>query len=399
VIQDTSGLTDNQVRDKAKRIDEEEAKEAAGRSTEEEQDAQPLQGKPEEKENLWEDLAPTPEGYDWIQLKSGEWLKGEFKSLYRNTLEFDSDELDLLTFDFEDVRQIRTYNVVTLRIETKAKDRKGLFGLRDATLDLKGILRLKDDEVRLIQGDSTYRFHRNQVVSIAIGEGKERRYWSGKVTLNLQFTGGNTSQVNYGTIAYLQRRTTQTRLRFDYLGNFLKVNGQETENNNRLNGKFDIFLTRSLYVSPFAEYYKDVFKNIDRQTTWGLAVCKTFVDTPRTLLDAWVGPAAVRTRFATVEEGEDRQNSSLSFNAETRIEHEISNGHDLVFDYRITVLDKASGTFKHHMITTFENELTSWLDLDISFLWDYTHNPTPTEEGIVPKKSDYQLMVGLGVEF
>ena len=58
---------------------------------------------------------PPPDMFDWIQLKSGEWLKGELIALYDDKLEFDSDELDNLTFDWDDVRQVRTGRVVRVR--------------------------------------------------------------------------------------------------------------------------------------------------------------------------------------------------------------------------------------------------------------------------------------------
>jgi len=38
----------------------------------------------------WQPPPPPPDDFDWIQLKSGEWLKGELKVLYAKKLEFDS---------------------------------------------------------------------------------------------------------------------------------------------------------------------------------------------------------------------------------------------------------------------------------------------------------------------
>ena len=51
----------------------------------------------------------TSGGFDWIELTSGEWLKGEIKSMQNDKLEFDSDKLGLLTLDWEDVRQVRAH--------------------------------------------------------------------------------------------------------------------------------------------------------------------------------------------------------------------------------------------------------------------------------------------------
>ena len=42
--------------------------------------------------------------FDWIQLRSGEWLKGQFKVMQDRKLEFDSEELKDLTFDWKDIR-------------------------------------------------------------------------------------------------------------------------------------------------------------------------------------------------------------------------------------------------------------------------------------------------------
>ena len=49
----------------------------------------------------------SPDGFDWIELTNGEWLKGEIISMYDRELEFDSDELGDLTFDFDDIKEIR----------------------------------------------------------------------------------------------------------------------------------------------------------------------------------------------------------------------------------------------------------------------------------------------------
>jgi hypothetical protein len=44
--------------------------------------------------------------FDWIQLKSGEWLKGTIKAMQKHELEFDSEELDHLKFDWDDNRDV-----------------------------------------------------------------------------------------------------------------------------------------------------------------------------------------------------------------------------------------------------------------------------------------------------
>ena len=61
------------------------------------------------EEDQWTGFVPPPDAlYDWLQLDSGEWLKGELISLYNFSVEFDSDELGVLSIDWEDIRYIRS---------------------------------------------------------------------------------------------------------------------------------------------------------------------------------------------------------------------------------------------------------------------------------------------------
>ena len=51
------------------------------------------------------EFVPPNDGYDWLRLVSGEWLRGELIGVFNDEIEFDSDILDELTLDGEDVDQ------------------------------------------------------------------------------------------------------------------------------------------------------------------------------------------------------------------------------------------------------------------------------------------------------
>ena len=51
------------------------------------------------------------------------------------------------------------------------------------------------------------------------------------------------------------------------------------------------------------------------------------------------------------------------------------------------------------MILMLENDITSWIDLDISFIWDHINSPEQESDGTLPERDDYQLLIGFGVEF
>ena len=65
----------------------------------------------------WQPAAPMPTSFDWIQMASLEWLKGELISMYDDSLEFDSDEFDMQTVDWGDVKEIRTKGTMQVAFE------------------------------------------------------------------------------------------------------------------------------------------------------------------------------------------------------------------------------------------------------------------------------------------
>ena len=80
---------------------------------------------------------PMPDKFDWVQLKSGEWLKGEIKVLYEESLEFDSEELELLKLDFADIKQIRSAQVLNIRMRD-GRTATGQVLMEDGTIRVLG---------------------------------------------------------------------------------------------------------------------------------------------------------------------------------------------------------------------------------------------------------------------
>lgn len=368
-LKDTSGLSEDEVRQIAKSID-----------------------KKNENKNLahqsprWENLSPTPINYDWVQTKSAEWFKGEIIAMYDGKLEFDSDEIGLYTFDFDDVITIKSHHILSVNIENLAA--------------ISGIVRLSNGIITVIQGDTKYEFKKEEVISFAQAGELERNFWSGKMSLSLDFRHGNTNQKDYATQANLKRRTASSLLSFEYLGRISSKDGEEIANDHRFNQKYDRYITRYFFWTPvFGEYYTDRYKNIQDQVTLGLGIGYTIVNTKEVEWSLSGGPAVIYTRYATVEAGEQISGYSPALEISTSYEKELSAITDFTFNGKWTLSNKDAGGYKHHMIFMFENELLSWLDLDLSAVWDYVNKPQVNSDGIVPQRSDYQLLIGFGVEF
>jgi len=384
IIEDTSGITQEELKEKAEKIDANSTQEI---TIQEVFKATDNEGNVDiTKLQSWEDLTPTANNFDWVRTRSGEWFKGTIEALYDYKLEFDSEEMGLHTFDFEDITHIKSNQTLSVNIEGLA-----IFN---------GIVRLKHDKINIIQGDKEFIFKRSQIVSLAPDNGLEREYWSGKISISLDKRSGNKEQFDYTATATIKRRTSKTRLVLDYLGRISEVNDVKTAQDHRINEKFDIYLSRSFFWTPFfSEFYTDKFQNIKTQYTAGIGAGYSPYHTKKVELDLTAGPAFLYTKHETVQAGQEKEIYSPAAEFRLILDIDISERSDFKYNYLITLTDKNSGQYSHHMIATLENEITTWLDFDISAIWDYIAIPERTASGELPSNDDYQVLVGLGVEF
>ena len=184
----------------------------------------------------WETSKPTVTDFDWIQLVSGEWLKGEIKSMFKEKLEFDSDKLDLLTLDWEDVKYLETHIPGRAFIEGHGR--------------VVGYLEINQSEVIVTSGDTVQVFDRSELVSFITGGEEELDFWSAKLTLGLNVRSGNTDQIDYTAKANIKRQTSFSRFIADYIGNISSTSDIETTNNHRITATTDRFKTRRFFLRP-----------------------------------------------------------------------------------------------------------------------------------------------------
>ena len=337
-------------------------------------------------------VPPADNKYDWIQLTSGEWLKGELKVLYNYKLEFDSDELDLLTFDLEDVYRIRTHSYFGVRIDGEATGAgPGLY---------YGYLSMTGNKVIVTAGDQSVEFQRSQLVSIAQSGKKERDLWSGDISLGTNVKGGNTQSIDFTVTATVKRRVASSRIVLDYIGNYTEADYTETSNNHRLSGYRDTFLSKKVFWRQiFAEYYRDPFKNLDNQSSLATSLGYHLIYTSKTEWDISAGLGARYTKYVSVEPGENSDITSPALGAGTKYDTELTKAIDLLVDYNFQIVDKDAGRYTHHFVTAVSTDLIGDVDLDISFIWDRIQDPQVDSDNVVPDKNDYQLVVGLGLEF
>ena len=342
--------------------------------------------KPADESDPWKYFTPPKDDFDWIQLNSGEWLKGEIKALYNEELEFDSDELGILTIDLLDSRLIRGGSIKNVRV--------------NGPLTFYGLLQVTEEQVIITQGETQRIFNRSDLISIAHGSTNELDKWSAKISLGLDLSAGNNEKTNFSGTADIRRRTADNRFVLTSLTQYSKAQGVVTADNNRINAFYDVFRSRQFYLRPvFGEYFRDIFQNIKDQYSVGTGFGYQLIDTSKTEWTIGTGIAYQNTLFQSVEAGEDDEISTPALVTVTTYETALTQRIDFTGNYQFKLLNEASGTYTHHAMATFETELLSWLDFDISLVWDYIRDPTANADGTVPESNDYKLIFALGVEY
>lgn len=342
--------------------------------------------------------------YDWMQLTSGEWLKGEIKALYNQVIEFDSDELDLLELDWEDVAQIRSgkeYTVGLIATQSAIDSALSVISL-SGNQEYQGKIVITQEDVVVIDPatEEKQQFNREDLLTIAPSSASEIDHWTAKLSLGFNIRGGNTDQFEYSSKVDVKRRTANSRFTVNYLGKYTKTENTNTVNNHRVNASWDVFVARQFYVTPiFYEYFRDPFLNIDYQNTVGIGAGYQIIDTSVTEWDVSTGIAYKHTTFESVEAGRSRTSGSPSFVLQTNYETEMNTDTDFFVSYGLNILNEDSGQYTHHALTGFEFELTSVFDFDVTFIWDRIEKPTRAADGSLPKQDDYQIVFGLGIDF
>ena len=338
--------------------------------------------------DAWKPPPPASDKFDWIRMKSGEWLKGEIKIMRDGELEFDSDEFDEQEIDWDDVAELRS----------PRKTNKIVF---DENEIAEGTILVRDGSVTVGMKDGQ-RLHlkRARLQTILPAETSRGAAWSGKLSLGVTARSGNTDQVDTTAHAIVHRRSALTGFTAKYDGNFGRVQGEEVVNSQLAKTNFDYFLTRRLFVTPvWAEYHRDPFQNVEARITLGAGAGYHILDEGDLQWDVSLGGAYRYTEFASVAAGDDNVEESGTGNLATHFETDLTSAVDLTFDYSLSVgIPDQKDSYQYTRLA-IEIEITKVLDLDVAVVWDRVFNPHEEADGTVPERDDFRMTIGLGLDF
>ena len=334
----------------------------------------------------WEPPVPQAETKDWVRLSSGEWVRGSIELLQYEKMYFDSEEMDDLEFDWEDVVEIRSARILTV-------------GLIGGTV-VYGTVVMRDGIIKVRSGEDMHEFSTSMVLAIIEGRPTELNYWSLRATANLVARSGNTEQNDFNSFLRLRRQTTRTQLNAEYRGNYGSTDGESTVSNSRVDVDANWFLSRQLFVTPLSiDLFSDDFQNIDLRSGISAGFGYYLI---RAKTDWQVNASGgyQRTTYTSVAEGEDRSIDNATITLGTTLEMDLTADIELDAEYNVRRTLGTDETTLHHSYLMLSFDIFGdIIDFTASVAWDHNSNPKTNAEGITPKKDDVTMAYGLGVDF
>ncbi len=324
--------------------------------------------------------------FDWLQLVSGEWLKGNIARMREDTLEFDSDKLDMLNLDFADVALVHSPQVNTY--------------VFDGRISATGPAVVTAEQVIVQTAEGTKTFPRGELESIIEGE-KERDWWSMKLRFGLTLNRGNTNQLTYDIKFNTRREDRLTLLDLNYNATFGKTSGVQNVNRQLGEFLFNVFLGSRWWVTPaFGQLFNDRFQNIKFRATPAAGAGVHIFDMPKVKWDFITGIGYQYLNALAPVAGTKNPMHDAFIPLYTYWDFDITGDIDFTVSWLTNLVVTTIGNTNHTGKADLSVELTSVIDLDVAFLYLRTEQPVQPADPTLPsiEKNDYQLVVGISLE-
>ncbi|MDN3611905.1 DUF481 domain-containing protein [Vibrio ostreicida] len=329
---------------------------------------------------------------DWVQLKSGEVLKGELNGTvkkesnsYDQEIEFDSDDLGDQEIELEDISLLET---------------AGFFTIRTANGDIHdGYLSIRDNQLYMTKNGLETSFPIHDVVSIYRGTEKDSDYWTTELFVGLDISKGNTEEFSLLGEIEGERNTVDSRSKLYARHEVSESNSEKTAEKTQVSGSYDIYLNNRLFFRPVnLMVLSDEFQNLDYQVNAAMQIGYFFIANADAEWDVSVGPGLQYNNYTTVEQGEETHTSSTTLALESNFEYELTKDIDFSHTYTLNWASDNAGGMRHENDLGFDIDLVTDLDLSIKAIWEHVSQTKAASNGITPEKDDYKLHFGLSYE-
>ncbi len=334
---------------------------------------------------------------DWIELTTGEWLRGDLHWLRPKGLEagknvnFYSNKLDGLTLSWGSIASVHSPKVKSY----KFKDNTTVSGKAMITKDL----------VIVETNEGVVTHPRSELASISEGPARERTWWSTMLSLGFSANAGNTSQGSLTTQWSLARQDGRSLAGLGYNGTVAYTDGEL--NVNRHLGTVDtaLFLWDRVYLIPIdAQLLYDAFQNVKLRATPGAGAGvylfnKTRERRKHTNQFEWdvqsgLGYQFLRLLSAATGVTNPQNDGFVMLRTHWKLEF-LNDNVELTVDWRTNLVYTRFGSTNHTGTADVSVEITDMFNFVTSFLYLRTRDPLPRADGTEPKPNDYQVVVSL----
>ena len=323
--------------------------------------------------------------YDWLQLTSGEWLKGELHWMRDKDIEFDSDKLDVLTFSWSKVSRLHSPRINTYVFEGK--------------VDVAGRAVITKDKVIIETADGVVGYPSDQLLAILEGEQRERNWWSTRLSAGVSANAGNTNQGQLNMHWDLARTDPRTRSQIGYDGTFGYSNREQNVNRHLGNVDVVVYYSKRLFFAPAsAQFLNDRFQNLKLRATPATGVGVHVFDTKKVEWDVGGALGYQYSKFLSTAAGVENPQNDGFVSVRTYADFDFTEDVELIVEWTTNVVYTQIGLTNHVGRSEFSVEVTDIFDLQTTFRFFRTERPPPRSDGTVPKRNDYQLIVGLALE-
>ena len=324
------------------------------------------------------------DSFDWMRLTSGEWLKGRVKRMREDEIEFDSDKLDVVTFDWEKVDRLHCPEINTYVFEDK--------------VDAVGRAVVTKDTVLVETADGIVSYPRELLLSIVDGRPRERNWWSTRLGAGFSANAGNTDQGSLNAYFQLTRADYRTRTRLRYDGTIGYADREQNVNRHIGNAEVRLFLSHRWYFWPAAaQFLNDRFQNIKLRATPGAGAGAHVFDTKRWEWDIDAGLGYQYIEFLSTAAGVKNPQNDGFVSVGTWAKLEFYKDIKLELQWRTNLVYTTLGNTNHTGEARFTIEVADIFDFETSFLFLRTEDPPPRVDGTSPEKNDYQLIIGVAL--
>lgn len=334
----------------------------------------------------WYPPKERPAKWEWVELTSGEWLKGDIKGIRNDKLDFDSSQFDDLTLEMKDV--VQTYSSVVNTF---------VFTHRRVVI---GIGHITADEVIIETAAGQMRYPRQDLLSLVVGDHNEWKLWSGSVTAGVSATSGNTEQTTANLQATLNRKGAFLGLKFNYIGNLGSSDNVTNVNNQQMNFQSELFIYDHFFLIPFSfEYYSDEFQNINLRVRPGAGVGYKILDESDY---SWtVNGTAIYELQESISSVQSQASKFESFalGLKTNLEYDITSDITFTASYGVTLAIPSTSHVDQQTIIKLDIDITKYLSLNSTLNWQRIGDPVPLEDGTVPKRNDMIITLGASIDF